>query len=193
MQASRSRENDRGAGIDADSLIALAVEIREPARERFENIFDSARIVLPGIGVRIFEIQHHAGSAGIQHFHNQVRIVGGTSHLIALITAPCGQFNPPGVRGRHRGRQIIRQLACVSFRERIPAPRQQRALPQSERGVQRSKKLQKSLWEIAGGIEIKRRGIERHHAIRKGQGSLRWIRLADRGSHGCVHAFPSKF
>jgi len=75
----------------------------------------------------------------IQHFHNQVRIVGGTSHLIALIRAPGRQLNPPGVCGRYRRRQIIRQLACVSFRERMVAPRNQRALPQSERGMQRSR------------------------------------------------------
>jgi len=61
----------------------------------------------------------------------------------------------------------------------VGAPRNQRAAAQSGRGMQRSKKSKKSLWEIGGGIEIRGRGMT-GTTRSKGQRNLRWIRLADR-------------
>src|SRR5882672_12010394 len=85
VQPARPRENYGGAGVDADGLVALAVEIREPPRKRFENTLDAARIIFPRIGSRVFEIEHDPRGARIQHFHYEIRVIGGTSHLITLI------------------------------------------------------------------------------------------------------------
>src|SRR5260370_35181381 len=65
MQSAGPRENNGSAGINAHRLVALAVKISEPARERFENVLDAARIVLPGIGGGVFPVAHHLPEAGI--------------------------------------------------------------------------------------------------------------------------------
>ncbi len=50
----------------------------------------------------------------------------------------------------------------------VVAARNQRALPHRERGVQRRQEFQKALRQIANRIEIRRRGIDFHDAVRKG-------------------------
>src|SRR5260370_41389322 len=65
MQSSWPRKYDRAARIDANGLVALAVKVRKPAGERLQNVLDAPRIVLPGIGGGVFQVEHHAGSAGI--------------------------------------------------------------------------------------------------------------------------------
>ena len=46
---------------------------------------------------------------------HKVGIVRGTRHLVSLIGAPCGKLDTPGIRGGHRGRQIIGKFAGVRF------------------------------------------------------------------------------
>jgi len=79
--------------------------------------------------------------------------------------------------GGDRGRQVIGNLSRVGLGQRVIAARDQRALPQREHGMQRREKFEKARGEIASRIEFRRSGIDRHDAIRKGQGSERRIRL----------------
>ncbi len=63
----------------------------------------------PGIGHGIFEIEHDARRAGIEHFHDELGVVGRTRHLIALVGAPIGECDSPGgISGIGRG-QIMGQ------------------------------------------------------------------------------------
>src|SRR5436309_15814508 len=78
MQSAGKRENDRGTGIDTDGFVALAVKVSEPARVRFENILDAAGMVLVGGRGGVVQVEHHAGSAGVEHFHYKVAVIGST-------------------------------------------------------------------------------------------------------------------
>ena len=190
VQAARPRENNRSTGVDAHRFVALVIEVREPAGERFQNIFNPLRIVLPGVGSGVFQVEHDAGSAGIQHFHDKVGVICRAGHLVPLIRAPGGKLNAPKICGGDRGGQVIGNLARVGFGQGVIAARDQRALPQRERGMQRRKEFEKARGEIASRIEFRRSGIDRHDAIRKGQGSECRIRLGGSGCHGRGQSFP---
>ncbi len=133
--------------------------------ERFQNIFNPLRIVPPGVGRGVFQIEHDAGSAGIQHFHDKIGVIRRAGHLVPLIRTPAGKLYAPGIRRGHRGRQVIGNLARVGFGQGVIAARHQCALPQRERGVQRRKEFEKARGEIASRIEIRRSGIDLHDAI----------------------------
>ncbi len=123
VQAARPRKNNRSTGIDAHRFVALAIEVVEPAGERFQNIFNPLRIVPPGVGRGVFQIEHDAGSAGIQHFHDKIGVIRGAGHLVPLIRAPGRKLNAPGICGRYRGRQVIGNLARVGFGQGVIAAR----------------------------------------------------------------------
>ncbi len=118
VQAARPREDDRAARIDANRFVALAVKVREPACKRFENILYAARVVLPGIGGGVFQIEHDSRSARIQHFHDEIRVVGRPRHLVSLVGAPGRKLDAPGIRGGDRRRQVIGNLVRVGFSQR---------------------------------------------------------------------------
>ena len=101
------------AGINFHDAIALFVVVAQAAGERFQNILDSREDVLPAIGGGVLEIEHYAGSAGIQHLHDEFGIVGGAGHLIALIGAPFGKRDAPFGGGGFGGREIIGVAAGV--------------------------------------------------------------------------------
>ena len=115
VQSAGPREDNGGTRIDADGFVALTVEVREPARERLKNVFDAARVVFPGVGSGVFQIEHDAGRAGIQHLHNKIGVVCRSRHLVPLIRAPRRKLNAPGIRGGHRRRQVIGELPGVRF------------------------------------------------------------------------------
>ena len=92
-------------------------------------------MVLPGVGDGVLQIEHHPGSAGIQHFHDKIGVIGGPGHLVPLIRAPGGKLNAPRICCRHGGRQEIGNLAAVGLAQGVIAAGDQRALPQCERGV----------------------------------------------------------
>ena len=104
VQAARPRENRHGAGVDAHGFVALAVLVSQCAAEGGQYVVDAARGVGPEIRGGVFEVQHHAGSPGIQHFYHEVRVIRWTGHLIALVGAPTGQLDAPGLHGAHAGR-----------------------------------------------------------------------------------------
>src|SRR5438128_12008071 len=93
VQAARPREDDRAARIDANRFVALAVKISEPAGKRFENILYAARVVLPGIGRGVFQIEHYSRSARIQHFHDEIHIFSTPRNLCSLVGSTCWKLD----------------------------------------------------------------------------------------------------
>ncbi len=137
VQAAGTRENHCRAGIDGDGCAAFAIEVSQAAGERVENVLDPARVVLPGVCSRVLQVEHDAGSAGVQHLHHELGFIGGTSHLIPLVSAPFGKLDPPGSccgRGRRR---IDREFAVVGLGEGVFAAVNQQALAKSELGMER--------------------------------------------------------
>ncbi len=49
MQTAEACENDSGTGINRDAFVAFKIEVRKTAGQCGENVFDSARVVLPGV------------------------------------------------------------------------------------------------------------------------------------------------
>src|SRR5438309_136898 len=88
MQAPGTNPNDRRTGLDPDYVAALPVEISKRSSQCLENVFDSHPLVLPFVNGGVFQVEHYTGSAGIQHLHDEVGIVGRPGHLITLVLAP---------------------------------------------------------------------------------------------------------
>src|SRR5579871_1804918 len=63
----------------------------------------------PLVHTRIFEIEHDAGSTGVQHLDAEVAVIGGAGHLIALVLAPIGQGDLPSVADGV-GREVVRRF-----------------------------------------------------------------------------------
>ena len=70
MQAARTKRNDDIAWLDRDGAAAFAIVVGQVTAQRGEHIGDAQHQVLPGVGHRVFEIEHYAGGAGIQHFYD---------------------------------------------------------------------------------------------------------------------------
>ena len=168
MQTARARENHSRAGLDGNSQIAFAVEVRQTARERLENVPDSALVVFPGICSGVFEIEHDAGSAGVQHFHHEIGFVGRTRHLIALVGTPFRKLDAPGICSGDRWRQVAGQLTSLGFGEGRFATDNKGALARSERSVKWHEEFNEALREIASRIKIERGGIDRNATIPMG-------------------------
>ena len=171
MQAAGAREDDGFAGLDGDAAVALAIEIAEASGESLQDVVNAAGEMLPSVGVGVLEIEHHAGRAGVQHLDDEVGVVGGAGHLIALVGAPFGQLDSPGVHGGDRLRQVAWELAGVRFDQRGFAASDQIALAGRERGVQRREKFEEAGGEVAGGVKARRRGVDGSEAV--GEGGLR--------------------
>jgi len=69
---------------------ALQVAVREPPGECFVDVVHAAHQVRPRVRHRIFQVEHHAGGARVEHLHHQLGVVRGPGHLVALILAPAG-------------------------------------------------------------------------------------------------------
>src|SRR5262249_16247850 len=137
VQAARTRENNGAAWLDAYFRVSLAIEVGEASFKSREHVVDSATGVLPLIGLGIFEVQHNARSAGVEHVHDEVGVVGGSGHLVALIRAPGRQFDSPWLHGCDRRRQISRQFPCEGVVKGYVATVDKSALAKRQRGVQR--------------------------------------------------------
>src|SRR5258707_1258144 len=99
VQAARACEEDRLARLNTHRAIPFLVEIIEPAGKRFQNVVDAGGEVLPGVGVGILQVQHHARRAGVEHFHDELGIVRRAGHLVTLVGAPFGQLHFPRLCG----------------------------------------------------------------------------------------------
>ncbi len=189
MQTARPRENHRCAGVDAHRLVTLAVKISESPRQRFQNVLYTLRVVFPHVRSRIFQVQHYAGRAGIEHLHHEFCVIRRPSHLIPLVRAPRRQLDAPGTHGPDRRWQVGRNFSRVRFRLRVFAPRHERPLPQRQRRVKRGQKIQKPFWEIALRVKVCRSSIDRNDPVGKGQRQERRIRSGGSGCHDARRSF----
>ena len=89
-------------------------------------MFSTPTLVLPLVDHRVFEVEHDAGRAGVEHLHDQLGIVRRTGHLVALILAPLRQLDPPVAPHRVPGKAVYRLFprwdsARISLRSPINA------------------------------------------------------------------------
>ena len=165
MQAARPSENHRAAGLDRDRLLALLVVIAKFAAQAGQNVGHSELMMRPLVGAGIFEIEHDAGSTRVQHLDAQLGVVGRAGHLVALVAAPVGQRDPPAV-ARSLGREAVRRLRAFQRRlQHFHALNRQFLLARGERAVQRQKEFHKARGQIAGGIEIGGRAVDRDQQL----------------------------
>src|SRR5579862_708521 len=81
------------ARLDRNVLTALVIKVRELANEGAECVFDTQHYVRPDVRHRVFQVQHYSGRSGIKHLDDKLRIIGGTGHLISLVSDPIGQLD----------------------------------------------------------------------------------------------------
>ena len=163
VQTARTGEDDgRALGVlDGNLRLLFLVEVAQLSAQCGEDILDAERQVGPEVGVRILQVEHDSGRAGVQHLHHQFGIVGGASHLVALVGAPGGQLDAPIAGARNGLGQVSGQFSAVRCRQHFVALPQECLLARSELAVQRQKKLHEARGQIAGGVEIRRRGVHR--------------------------------
>jgi len=127
--------------LNADLTIALLVLVTEFAAKGGENVLHAEALVRPLVDGRVFEIEHHAGGAGIQHFDDEFGFVGGACHLVALIRGPRGQSDfPIGCGGFGIGEEVW-QLSAVCGRDGLLAFGDEFLLPKGEALVQRAEEI----------------------------------------------------
>ena len=153
MQPARAVPDHCLTLFDAYDLVSFLVKVCQAAIQRFQDIFNTLHQVGPIVRHRVFYIEHHAWRAAVEHFAYEFSIIGGLSHLIALVQAPAGQFDLP-VIGRCRGRrQMIGQLAGLRSTHCLGALGNQLLLTGSQRSMERHQEIQKARWQICRCIE----------------------------------------
>src|SRR5581483_3394841 len=125
------------------------VVVGERSAQRLQDILRAELLVLPFIDHRVFEVQHYARGAGVQHFHHKFRFVGGAGHLIALVEAPVRQFDSPVAAGHRRRKEMRGLVAAQRFFERFAARFQESAMTRRKSAVQRREKIQKTRGQVA--------------------------------------------
>ena len=103
VQAAHARPEHGRALLDRRPRVAaLGVDVRELAVIRGDRVVDALERVLEGVRHRVFEVDHHAGRARVEHFHDQLGVVRRTGHLIALVQTPGRAPRPATRRWRAR-------------------------------------------------------------------------------------------
>src|SRR5262249_18343147 len=108
MQSSRTGEYHGLAVIDRDLFVPFLVEVRQLAAQRRMNVVDAKLEMVPEVCHRVFEIEHHSRRSGVEHFHDKLRVVRWTGHLVALVLTPLRQSDTPLASCRLRWREMIR-------------------------------------------------------------------------------------
>ena len=129
MQASRADQDDGLALVDRDLPVALPILVSQLALQRGDDVADPLVDVRPGVGDRILEVEHDTRRPRVEHLHDQLGVVGGTRHLVALILTPARERDPPAAGGRLRGREIVGQPSLVGRLEHLPASGRELPLP----------------------------------------------------------------
>src|SRR5438876_11145324 len=101
VQTARANPDHCRTWLDADQLVTLFVEVGERTAQSLKNIFYAQSLVLPLVYGRIFEIQHHPRCSRIEHFHNELGVIGLAAPLIALIPAAFSQCDLPAIAASH--------------------------------------------------------------------------------------------
>jgi hypothetical protein len=120
---------------------------------------NAARQVGPVVGHRIFQVEHHARRAAVQHFDHQFSVVCGAGHLVSLVLNPAWQFDHPIARRGLGGRPVIGQSPLVRLAERFGPFGHQRLLARSEDLMQRRQKIHEAPGQFQGGVEVSRRAV----------------------------------
>src|SRR6266403_2439880 len=149
MQSARANPDHSFARLDSYHTVPLRVAVGQRATQCLQNIFDTQALMLPLIHRGILEVEHHARSAGIQHLHYELRIIGRPSHLVALIFAPRGQLNAPLVACGCRRRKVTWFVSTQGLFKRRTPRQDERTVSLGKLAVQRDKESQESCGELS--------------------------------------------
>ena len=115
--------------------------------------------MLPLVHHGVFQIEHHARRARVEHLYHQVRVVRWACHLVALVLTPRRQFNSPASANRVAGKPVRRIFSVMGPLENALAFFDQRLLPGSEAPMQWGQKFHESLGQVELRIKGSRRTI----------------------------------
>ena len=160
MQSAYAIPNHRRAGFDAYGLTAFLIVVGEVCAQCSDQIVVALHQVVPRVGHRIFEIEHHAGRTRIEHFDHELRIVRGAGHLIALVRAPWGKGDPPIRRTRFCCVQVRGQLTLMRASQHSAALRDGFPLPRCKLLVQWPVELRETRGQVALGMERRWRPVD---------------------------------
>src|SRR3954465_6921295 len=75
MQSTRAGEDHGRALIDSDLLISFLIEVSQLAAKGRMDVANAKLEIVPEVRHRVFEVEHHAGRAGVQHLDHELRVV----------------------------------------------------------------------------------------------------------------------
>ena len=161
MKPSRPGKDHCFALADADLAVALAVLVSERAFESLDDVAHARQDVVPGVGHRVLQVEHHSRGPRVQHLHDQLSVVGRSGHLVALVLAPPGQGDLPAGRGRFGGRQVVWKLAGVRPPQHFLALGGQGLLARSELTMQPLEEIEKPAGQVLLRVQARRRMVHR--------------------------------
>jgi hypothetical protein len=88
VQTAHARPDHRRRRLDADPLAAFLVLVAQLAVEGGDHVVEREQHVPPLVDHRVLEVEHDARRAGVEHLHDELGLIGGSRHLIALVLAP---------------------------------------------------------------------------------------------------------
>ena len=191
VQAAHAQPDHGLAGLDADRAFALFVFVGQCAAQCGENVAHAQALVPPLVHRGVFQVEHDARRAGVEHLHHQLGFIGGTGHLVALVLAPLRNRNLPQLALGLACGKMRRQVAMMRRLQRSLAPGRQLLLPGSEALVQRQQKLQKPLWQLRSGVRAAGRTIQAKSARRFTPNCRLRVERSAVWRGGCGHASPS--
>src|SRR5262250_3373075 len=160
VQSPRPNPKDTLAGPNANQLVALLIEVRQCAAQCGENVFDRKTLVIPLVHRRVFQVEHHARRARIEHLYNQFRVVGRPGHLVTLVLAPLGQLDSPPIAYRLARIAVGGFVPLQGLSKHPLALANQLFLPGRETLVQILEEVGKTARQIALYVEAARRSIQ---------------------------------
>ena len=159
MQAPRPGPDHRRLRLDADQFVPLLVEIGQSPAQCLQDVLHADPLVLPFVDHGVFQVEHHAGRAGVKHFDHQIGVVRRTRHLVALVLAPFRQLDSPVAAHRVPGKPVYRLFSLMRLCQDLLPLRDQRPLARRKAAMQGCQKLQKSLGQVVVRIKCRGRAI----------------------------------
>jgi len=105
--------------------------------------------MLPGVGVGVFQVQHHSGRSGVQHLYDQLCVVSWDRSSDSVDQSTFGSsICHACIVETEGGKKFGCLPPCASCSARFSS-RHQRALAQCKRRVQWRKKFQKASRQVA--------------------------------------------
>ena len=163
-----------GLSLDGDGAVALLVVVGEGAFEGLEDVGGAFDHVALAADHGVFEVEHDAGCAGVEHLDDELGVVGGAGHLVALVLAPVREVDAPAAVGGVGGGQVVGEVAAVGAGEGVAALGGEVALTGGEALVEGAVEGE----ELAGEQVCRQ--------VRRGPGSRRrWSVAGSWGRAGC--------